>query len=572
MKGIRPKISALAISALVAVTIVSAAPAQAANHQLVVNAGAVLRPVTHVAAGGLYALATTTTPNPALLRPLNLNQLTQPAPGVQQLGNGATTPTGDALVVAGVATNAGAQSYIRMPDIYPNFPYQWVGWTDWTNKVNTMVNARLNATGTTNINGWELWNEADWTWNTAAAGSWTDGWARTFKTVRALDTVTPIIGPSDSHYNHNRIVDFLTAAKASNTIPDVICWHELNGGTGGWGLIDEHVADYRAIEASLGISPRPIAINEYAAPDQIDVPSATMHYIAQLERAGVATADRAYWFESGTIGGLFHNNQPTASYWMYKWYGDMSGNMVPVTAAGDLDGFASYDSTRKVVNVVFGGDFGNNSVRIDGLTSFGSTARVVLSHTPGSGRQTNVASPTTLSTANYAITNGSITIPVNDQDYLGAYQVVVTPQAGPTTSYQQVYEAENATIVNAKSLAASSASNGGYVGRIDGSANARTHSFVDFLTNVPTAGSYTLTIGYANGGTGTATHGLAYNGGAWSTVSYPTTGSWGSFGATVTTTVALNAGYNMIRLAKGSPGFTGGTGFAEIDYIKVVKN
>jgi hypothetical protein len=553
------------------VALLTATPAQADAHTMVVNVGAVLRPVTHVASGGLYALATASNPDPNLLRPLHLNTNTQPAPGVQQLGNGATVPTGDALVVANSTIFAGAQQYIRMPDIYKDFPYQWVSWDDWTAKVNTMVDQRVAANSTTNISGWELWNEPDWTWDTAKAGSFNAGWARTFNLVRARDAVTPIVGPSVSTYDHNRMVDFLTAAKASNTVPDVICWHELNSGTGGWGLIDEHVADYRAIEVSLGISPRPIAINEYAAPDQVDVPSAAAHYIAQLERAGITTADRAYWHESGTIGGLIWNNQPTSTYWLYKWYGDMTGNMVPVTASGDLDGFAAYDSTRKIVNVVFGGDYGNNTVRVDGLSALGSQVRVQLNYTPNSGRFSNVAAPTAVSTTNYTVTNGSISIPITNQDYLGAYQLVITPTTGPVTTYQQVYEAENATVVNAQRRSASVASNGGYVGGIDGTGNARNASFVDFLTNVPTAGSYTLTIRYANGTGATSTQGLAYNGSAWSTISYPATGGWGTSWGTVSTTVNLTAGYNMIRLAKGAPSFAGGTGYAELDYIKLVK-
>jgi hypothetical protein len=50
-------------------------------------------------------------------------------------------------------------------------------------------------------------------------------------------------------------------------------------------------------------------------------------------------------------------------------------------------------------------------------------------------------------------------------------------------------------------------------------------------------------------------------------VSYPPTAGWGSFGSTVSTSVSLRAGWNMIRLAKGSPGYAGGTGYAELDYI-----
>ena len=98
-------------------------------------------------------------------------------------------------------------------------------------------------------------------------------------------------------------------------------------------------------------------------------------------------------------------------------------------------------------------------------------------------------------------------------------------------------------------------------------ANSRNQSFVDFLINVPQTRAYTMAVGYANGTGATATHGLAYNGGAWSTVTYPATGAWGAFGASVTVPVNLNAGWNTIRLAKGAPTFAGGTGFAELDAI-----
>ncbi|MBT0994097.1 hypothetical protein KIN34_07345 [Cellulomonas sp. DKR-3] len=555
---------ALLAAAAVTSLLVPVGPATAAGNTLVVDVASPVRPVTHVGSGGLYALATTSTPDPALLKPLRLNQLTQPAPGVQQLGNGATVPTGDALVVAPSAIGAGAQTYVRMPDIYRDFPYRWVSWADWESKVRTMVNARVGAAQVTNINGWELWNEPDWTWSTGSAGSFTSGWARTFKLVRSLDAVTPIVGPSYSVYNHSWMLSFLTAAKASNTVPDVIVWHELDDF--GWANIDEHVADYRAIEASLGISPRPISINEYGSPNQVDTPSVAAHYLAQFERTGIKDAERAYWYESGTIGGLFHNNRPTGSYWAYKWYGDMAGNIVRTTPSGDLDGVAAYDSSRKIVNVVLGGTYGTNSVQVRGLSGFGSSVRVTVSHTPASGRYANVTAPTQVSSSNYTVSNGAITVPIVDQDYLGAYQVLVTPASGPTSSWQKVYEAENATVVNANRFATGNASNGSYVGQIDGTGSSRADSFVDFIVQVPSTRAYTMSIRYANGTGATSTHGLAYNGGGWSTVSYPPTAGWAQFAST-TVSVNLNAGYNVIRLAKGSPNFTGGVGYAELDSI-----
>jgi hypothetical protein len=544
-----------------------ASPAFAANDRLVVDAGAPIRPVTHVGAGGLYAVATDTAPAPGLLTPLRLKQHTQPAPGVQQLGNGATVPTGDILKTAPAFTRDGAQSYARMPDVYPNFPYRWISWEDWTQKIDTMVKARVDARSTTNINGWELWNEPDGTWDTAKAGPFLDGWTRTFRQVKLQDTTTPIVGPSYSRYYPDLMRDFMARAKADGTLPDVVVWHELEDET--YNLVDEHVADYRAIERSLGISPRPISINEYGSPSQVDTPSVAAHYIAQFERTGINDAERAYWYESGTVGGLVWNDRPTGSYWLYKWYGEMAGNMLAVTPSGDLDGFASYDSTRKIVNVALGGTFGDNSVEVKGLAAFGANATVTVNYTPRSGRMTNVDAPTRLSSTTVPIVDGAVTVPIRDQDYLGAYQVVVTPSTGPTTSYQQVYEAENATVVNAQRLSSSAASNGGYVGRIDGLGDGRSNSFVDFIVEVPTAGTYSLTRRYANGGGAASTQGLAVNGSAFANVSYAPTGGWGRFQDSAASSVALRAGYNVIRLAKGSPNYTGGTGFAELDSITV---
>ncbi|QCB93691.1 CBM35 domain-containing protein [Cellulomonas shaoxiangyii] len=553
--------AALAVAAL----LVPAGPATAAGNTLTVDVGTVVRPVTHVAAGGLYAVGSDSRPTTDQLLPLSVNGFTQPPPGTTHLGNGATQPCCDALSVAGNITRAGGQQLIRMPDIYPTFPYRWAGWPDWEQKVRTMVRARLAATTTTNIMGWELWNEPDWTWETAAAGSFHDGWTRTFRLVRSLDPVTPIVGPSWSWYDPARMRAFLTHARDTGTVPDVIVWHEL--GDMGWNDFAAHVADYRALERSLGISPRQISINEYNSLRQMDIPSVALHWMAVLERHGARDAHRAYWFEAGTFNGLFTTSgRPTASYWAYRWYGDMAGNIVRNVPQSWLDGVASYDSTRRIVNVVLGGDSGNNAVRLTGLGAFGSSVRVTVSSTPGTGRGTAVAAPTVLSSSTVPVTNGSVTVPVNGMTAEGVYQVLVTPAAGPTTSWQQVYEAENATVVNAATRTSSAASNGAYVGGIDGVADMRSHSFVDFVVNVPTARSYTMAVRYANGTGATSTHGLAYNGGAFSTVSYAPTAGWAQF-ATANVTVQLRAGYNVIRLAKGAPSFGGGVGYAELDSI-----
>jgi hypothetical protein len=554
------------VVAATATTVVAvSSDASAAGATLVVAAGTPFRPVSHLAAGGLYALAEGDRPADSMLLPLKLNTLTQPAPGVGQRPNG-QPPGGDSLLVANQATRVGAGEYVRMPDIYPDFPYRWVSWTDWNSKVDTMVTRRLAATGTSNINGWELWNEPDWTWNTAAAGAFNAGWVTTFRRVRAKDTLTPIVGPSTAGYNEAWMRSFLSNAKANNALPDIICWHELGGATS----IAGDIANYRALESSLGISPRRISINEYATPTEIDQPGPLAGYIAKFERGGVDNAERAFWFEYGTVNGLTVNNQPTGGWWLYKWYGEMAGNMVvttPPSQAG-LDGFASYDPTRRIVNVALGAGSGTNSVQVTGIGGLGSSVSVRVESTPASGRFTAVSAPTTVSTSTATLSNGQVTVSVPNMVATSAYHVVIQPTSG-VPSFQQRYEAENAAIFRANRFGSSSASAGSYVGQIDNTGDPRTASYVDFIVNVPTARAYTMRIGYANGTGATSTQGLAFNGGAWSTISYPPTAGWGQFGSTVSTTVTLRAGYNVIRLAKGSPFFAGGTGFAELDYIEL---
>ncbi|MFJ9779802.1 carbohydrate-binding protein [Amycolatopsis sp. NPDC101161] len=551
------------LSAIAVLAGLTVAPAAAAGHTLVVNAAAAFRPVTHAAAGGLYALAENSRPADSTLLPLKLNTLTQPPPGVGQKPNG-QPPGGDALLVAPQADRVGAAQVIRMPDIYPDFPYKWVSWDDWLSKVDTMVSKRLAATSVSNVAAWEIWNEPDGTWNTAAAGDFNAGWARTVQRIRTRDTVTPVAGPGYSSWNTDRMRAFLTAAKSTNTVPDVVVWHELGHSSAS---IAADVSAYRALESSLGISARPILINEYAWTDEVDVPGRVANYVSKLERAGVAGADRAFWYEYGTVNGLVVNNtQPTGTWWLYKWYGDMAGSMVTTTppAQTGLDGFASYDSTRNRVDVVFGDEAGTNSVRVTGISG---TVRVTLESTPSSGRFTAVTAPTAISTSTYTVSNGQITVPVPNMSATSAYHLVVEPASG-VPAYQQRYEAENASVFRAQRLSSTTASNGGYVGRIDNSGDSRNDSYVDFVVNVPSARAYTMTIGYANGTGATSTQGLAYNGGAWSTVSYPPTAGWGRFG-TVSTSVSLHAGYNVIRLAKGAPFFAGGTGYAELDYLQL---
>lgn len=397
----------------------------AAGSTLVVDIGTTLRPVSHVGSGGLYALRDGSTPAASpWVDLLHLNQIVQPPPGAQQLPNGSPVPVGNVLVVDPTAVSVGAHVTVRMPDIYPNFPYKWLSWNDWLGRVSTMVNAVLqaNAKGKTNIDGWELWNEPDSTWDTTNAGTYLAGWTRTYQAVRALDPNTPIVGPSYSHWDATAMQSFLTNAQTTKSIPEVICWHELSG----WSHVTGDVQSYRALETQLGIAPRPISIDEYADTSEVDVPSAANHYVAQFERTGVRDGERAFWYESGTINGLLYKGSPTGTYWMYRWYGDQSGNVVSVTPTTSNDGVATYDASVRTMVLVFGGEAGTNYVTVKGVDAIGPTVTVTLNHTTATGRMTNLMAPTMLSTTDEAVQGGEVTVTVPDQETQGAYELIVT--------------------------------------------------------------------------------------------------------------------------------------------------
>lgn len=425
---------------------------------LAVNANQPYRPVTHVASGALYGLDTATTPSDSLVEPLHPNTFVQMAPGGMQLPNGEPAPGGDSLVVAPEAAKAGAKVVVRMPDWYPDFPYKWVSWSDWLSAVDTQVKAVM-AAGDSNIAAFELWNEPDWTWNASAAGSFNSGWTRTYNEVKSLDPNAVIQGPSYSD-NISGMRTFLQNAVATNTVPDIISWHELESA----GKIAGDVATVTSIEKSLGITPRPIAIEEYATTSQVGVPGALVDYIAQFERLGISNAELAFWNHYGTLGDLLTDTggKPNGAYWLYDWYGAMSGNMVtvipPGTPGAGLDGAASVNAAGDQVSVIFGGGSGATAVQVNGLDklNLGRQVNVKLEYTPSAGRTAPVAAPITISDTTYTVHDGTISVPVAMNSTYG-YHIVITPQnQALTTSLAGSY-----TITNLNSGLSLAAQNGG---------------------------------------------------------------------------------------------------------------
>jgi hypothetical protein len=439
----------LASAGLLATSPAVAAPTAAST--VVVNADQPFRPVTHVATGSLYGLANATTPSDSLVQAIKPNTFVMMPIGGHQQGSGDIGKTWQK------AAAAGAKVVDRLSDYYAGWPYQF-SWSNWDQVVTSQIQ-QVQASGMTNLAAYAPWNESDNTW-LASNGTFEDFWTHTYRLIRSLDPTTPIQGPSLSD-NIGDMQNFLNNAVATNTVPDILAWHELETSS----KIAGDVAKVQAMEDALGIPRRPIDIEEYAAPAEVGIPGSLVGYIAKFERLGIHNAELAFWNQSGALGDLLtgQGGNPNGAYWLYTWYAAMSGDMVTTTPPGNnnFDAAASVTSDKKEVDVITGGTSGTAAVKIAGLDklSLGSTVNVKLEMTPSYGRTVAVASPTTISTTTYQVgSDGSVTVPiVMNPAY--AYHVVVTP-AAPTTDLSGFYTITNLNSGLALDTQASGTSSG----------------------------------------------------------------------------------------------------------------
>lgn len=385
-----------AILMLMAGSLVVVAPLPAAAEEpdpapavLTVDVSEQFKEVDHAASGALYGLADDGWPPDEWIAGVSPKMFTQPPPGATHLPNLEPEPVGDTLDVWEAASRNDATVTVRLPDIFPTFPYEWEGDDYWYEQVETMVRA-VQDSGADNIYGYEIWNEPQWTWD-PSWGDYFEMWDNTYRLIRELDPDTPIIGPSYDRDYENGLREFMTHAVESDTVPDIVSWHEL-GPVEGLN-VGEHVAFYRELERELGIDPLPISINEYGSPRDAGVPGWLARFVARMERAEVDTANLAFWHKPGRLADLLvpvrggsgpaREAEPTGNYWLFQWYGEMTGHMVQTTPPTDvgryievggelipaLEGFASADPATRTARVVFGGGEGDIQLNINGLGS-----------------------------------------------------------------------------------------------------------------------------------------------------------------------------------------------------------
>jgi hypothetical protein len=417
---------------LLCLAAVSIASSARADTTLIVDLSSTIRPVTHAASGSLYGITEKRPADPsAVITPLRPNMFINPAADVQQ-------PVGDAIAVAARVAPLGARVTIRLADWFPGWPYAFTNMNDWFDKVGQTV-SRKKSSGLDNYYGYEIWNEPDGTWTNSM--QFTDFWKQSYTKLRALDPDGKIIGPSIAWYDANYLKNFLSFAKSNGCLPDIMAWHELGGSN-----LTANFQNYRSLEKQLGIGPLPISINEYSGKDRINdegQPGASAPMIAKFERFQVDSACISYWDvpHPGRLGSLLATDTAVnGGWWFYKWYGDMSGNMVSTVppSANDsttLDGFANLDAAARTASVLFAGvNDGTIQIVIKGFDAapfFGSKIHTVVERTRFVSRSTIVDATDPVSAADLSVVNNQVTVSVSNANGSDGYRVILTPAGSP---------------------------------------------------------------------------------------------------------------------------------------------
>ena len=370
-----------------------AVSASQAAVNLGVSLGDSIKPVTHVATGSLYGLTESLPSNIERdVAPLKPNVFLSPA----RSGNGRQQPIGGAFLVAPRVESIGAKIQIRLADVLPGWPYKFQNMDHWKNEVKSVINDKLKSNNK-NFDGYEIWNEPNDTWKSNI--DFNSGlWKQTYDLIRQMDPGAKIIGPSYSFYHASQMEAFIKYCAQNNCLPDVVSWHQWGSG----GFVGA-VETYRALEKKYNVTPRPLSINEYSSTEHSEegCPGLSVPFIAKFERHGVESAMISWWFVPlpGRLGSLLtKDNERGGGWWLYKWYGDMSGYMAKVTPPNDksdgVDGFAALDKKKGFASIVL---------------------------------DKAVPSTTTVSNKDYDVSGGKITVPVNITNTKYGYRVYITP-------------------------------------------------------------------------------------------------------------------------------------------------
>lgn len=339
-------------------------------------------------------------------------------------------------------------------------------------------------------------------------------WKIYYDSIKAADPNAKIAGPNDASYNSSNMRTFLSFCAEQGCLPDVVTWHELQVPC--LESMQYHVADYRQICADLNIEEKQVVINEYADYADCGVPGRLVNWIARLEDQQLYGC-LPFWHQANNLNDLAASaNEGNGAWWVYKWYGDMSGQTLPVTTENTTyDGFyglAAMDTQKKSAAVLCGGVDGSAKVNLNNILDtvvFGDAdaAHVKVEASYFTGYHGAAVDTETVLEGDFDITGGNLSLQLDDMLFSTAYYITITTSdaAAPVKvgKYSARYEAEEALQHGTLSIDNQNSpierppyfcSGGQRVGGIDMEGDG-----IEYIVDIPFDGLYKLSFIYGNG-------------------------------------------------------------------------
>ncbi|GAQ52472.1 RICIN domain-containing protein [Streptomyces acidiscabies] len=324
----------------------------------------------------------------------------------------------------------------------PTFPGDGGNWSSFDAFYNRLL-TDIKAAGATDVQ-WDIWNEPDCSffWGSGQP-QYLEMWKRAYQKIRTAIPGAVIVGastcghPDPGNTWWNTYLDYV---KANNVQPDIYSWHNLPG---------DPVADGNSLRAKLSArsmtTSRPFQVNEYAASNEQN-PGRGGWYISRLERAG-ADGLRANWagganlhdFAARLLTKSGTQYLPLGEWFLYRYYGSQTGNIVKVTPGSNTDAVATKDNAARNAKILLGsnGNTGNVTVSLGRLdtTSLVENGRVraIVQRVPNNGGGA-VTGPVTVSDQQLTVNGNSASVNVPWTDAADGYTVTLLPPSNTTIS------------------------------------------------------------------------------------------------------------------------------------------
>lgn len=531
------------------------------------------------ATGTLYGLGDDGVPSQAVLNGVRITNTSQKPP------QGAQHPNGDALDVERSFFAAGGKDlYVYIQDEYPDWAYNGGkrpgdanadGEWDYLPIVRKVAEKIATQSQHPEKYVFIPFNEPD-------AGNWypdwvaqkdqflTD-WSAVYQAIQDVYAAhglpkAKIGGPGDAWWHRDRSADFLAYAKDRNELPDIFIWHEL--GTNNLGTFRGHLAEYKQILGDQGIPDIPVNITEYGMLRDMGVPGQLVQWMSMFEDQKV-DAQTAYWNYAGNLSdNSSRNNGANGGWWMFKWYGDLTGSKTAkVTPPGlnvpdTLQGIAAVDSGKKKATVLLGGGSSDVNVSVGGIDKavFGNSVDVQVRANRLNGAEGASLQPPVIVSTQAKVKDGKISVTVPNNDRYSAYQLEITPglaERQPVAAdLVSSTEAENASLTDATVYNQDPSREWSFMasaGKDVGSFNKAT-SAAAWQVTVPRTGTYRLSI-LAGANQRPGQHALVVDGSFNQLIKYSAGLSW-TYRGTTEATLALTAGAHTLSLRASKDGST----------------